>query len=315
MKNVEFKEYKNEKEIINILRDRGMLFKYPIKAEKILNNHNYFFLKGYNKLYLKDETNYKDNVDFEDLYDLYKLDKNIKTLIFRYLLDIEQKLKTNLTNHISNKYGVAESEYLKKDNYDLKNPYVEETLMKIKEQKRVYGEKNEAVKYYLDKYNYVPLWVLSKSLTMGATRNLFFILKPDEQDRISKNMLTKDIKHKRVVKLKNIIALLTDVRNMCAHDEILLCYRHRRIHLSELPEHSYFNFKRNKDGDLKEGDSDLFAIILSIKYLTNRSNYNSFINSLDTLIKKFLKKHPNVKKQELLDYMNLPLNYVQLKNL
>jgi len=315
MTNINLKEYKTPEEIIEILKGRGMTFNNPIRAKRILTNNNYFFLKGYNELFLKDEENYKNNVDFEDLYSLYNLDKDVKTLIFRHLLDIEQKIKANLSNHISSKYGVTEEDYLDESNYDPNNPFIKETLDKINEQKKIYGEKNEAVKYYLDKYNYVPLWVLSKSLTMGVIRNLYYILKSDEQDRISKEILTIDITTKRVVKLKNIIALLTDVRNMCAHDEMLIPYKHKRIHLSEMPEHKHFKFKRNKTGDLIEGNCDLFAIILSIKYLVNKTTYNSFIQSLESLINKFLKKHPNIKRKELLKYMNLPINYENLKNI
>lgn len=309
------KEYKNPDEIMQILKDRGMTFKNPKRAKRILTENNYFFLKGYNQLLLDSNDNYKKDVDFEDLFDLYILDKDIKMIVFRHLLEIEQKIKANLSNFISSKYGIKETQYLKKSNFDSTNQYVARVIKKIKEQKKIYGEKNDAVKYYKDKYNYVPLWVLSKSLTMGTIRDLYSIMKPDDQDRISKEILYINIEKKRVVKLKSIIALLADVRNMCAHDEILMCYKHKRIHISELPEHSYFLLKKNKTGDLIQGVSDLFAILVSIKYLINRTTYNLFIQNIESKIEKFLKIHPNILREDLLNYINLPDNFSDLKKL
>lgn len=309
------KEYKTPDEIMKILRDRGMTFNNPKRAKRILTENNYFFIKGYNQLLLDGNNNYKNNIDFEDLFDLYILDKDIKMIVFRHLLEIEQKIKANLSNFISSKYGIKETKYLKKTNFDSTNPHVNEVIKNIKKQKKIYGEKNEAVKYYKNKYNYVPLWVLSKSLTMGTIRDLYSIMKPDDQDRISREILYIDIDKKRVVKLKNIIALLSDVRNMCAHDEILMCYKHKRIHISKLPEHSHFSLKKNKTGDLVQGVSDLFAILLSIKYLINRTTYNLFIQNIESKIEKFLKIHSNISREELLKYINLPDNFSDLKKL
>lgn len=309
------KEYKNPDEIMQILKERGMIFKNPKRAKRILTENNYFFIKGYNYLLLNNDGNYKSNVDFEDLFDLYILDKDLKMIVFRQLLEIEQKIKATLSNFISSKYGIKETSYLRKSNFDLTNPYVTKVINKIKKQEKIYGEKNEAVKYYKNKYNYVPLWVLSKSLTMGTIRDLYSIMRPDDQDRISKEILYVDIDSKRVVKLKNMIALLADIRNMCAHDEILMCYRHKRIHIPELPEHSYFSLKKNETGDLIQGVSDLFAILLSIKYLINRTTYNLFIQNIESKIKRFLRSHPNISRKDLLNYINLPDNFDDLKKL
>lgn len=309
------KEYKTPDEIIGILKSRGMTFNNPKRAKRILSENNYFFIKGYNQLFLKTDSSYKNDVDFEDLFDLYQLDKDIKMIVFRHLIEIEQKIKATLSNYISLKYGIKETQYLRKNNFDLVNPHVANVLKNIRNQTKIYGQKNDAVKYYKTKYNYIPLWVLSKCLTMGAIRDLYSIMKPDDQDRISREILYIDIAKKRVANLKNIIALLADIRNMCAHDEILICYKHKRIHISELPEHNSFNLLRNKTGDLLQGTSDLFAILLSIKYLMNRTTYSTFIQAIESKIERFLRIHKTISKKDLLEYMNLPDNFSSLKAL
>lgn len=54
------KEFRNADEIINILSSRGMIFSQPLVAKKTLNEINYFFLKGYQKLLVlpQDEKKY-----------------------------------------------------------------------------------------------------------------------------------------------------------------------------------------------------------------------------------------------------------------
>lgn len=312
------KEYKSPEEIIDILISRNLTISSPIRTKRLLSENNYFFLKGYNDLFLdndSDDIKYKDGVDFEDIYRIYVFDKDIKIVLFRYLLDIEQKIKAVLSDFISNKYGIKDGEYLKKSNYNGDCPYLDKVLKNIKDQKKTYGEKNEAVKHYQNKYGYVPLWVLTKALTMGAIRDLYNIMKPDDQDRIAREILEKDIPKRRVATLKNMIALLVDVRNMCAHDEMLINFKHSRIDISVMPELQFFKLKKNKKGELIQGRKDLFAVLISIKYLTNKTTYNQFIQTLESEISKFIKKTPCITMEDLMGYMHLPINYYDLKKI
>lgn len=310
------KEYKSPEEIMNILLSRNLTITFPIRTKRLLTENNYFFLKGYNQLFLNNVgVKYKDGVDFEDIYRIYVFDKEIKIVLFRYLLDIEQKIKASLSDFISNKYRIKDSEYLKKSNYNEDCTYLDKVLKNIKDQKKTYGEKNEAVKHYQNKYGYVPLWVLTKALTMGAIRDLYNVMKPDDQDRIARLILEKDIPRRRVATLKNMIALLVDVRNMCAHDEMLINFKHKRIDISKMPELDCFDLKKNKKGEIVQGRKDLLAVLISIKYLANRTTYNQFIQTFESKISKFVKKTSCITNDELLNYMHLPTNYNDLKKI
>ena len=285
---VEQKEYKTPEEIIEILIGRGMTFSQPTVAKKTLNEINYFTLKGYQSLLLKnDGTNkFKENCDFKELIELYSFDKKLKALLLEYLLDIEQKIKTAMSNVISSKYGIKDRVYLKKENYDESVPYLNETIKAIKEQRKTYGNKNSAVKHYKQKYGYVPFYVLSKCLTFGAVKKLFCVMKQSDQNSICNQILFRNIKNKRISKTKYIIALIADVRNMCAHDEIMFNYSHRSIDIGKFPEHDTFILKVNEKGNVIQGRKDLFAILLCMKYLMNRTEYNKMIQRLESLITK-----------------------------
>lgn len=311
------KEYKTPDEIISILTSRGMNFSQPTVAKKTLCEINYFFLKGYQELLIcdKQSSKFKQNCDFNELTNLYFFDKELKALLLEYLLDIEQKIKTAMSNVISSKYGVKDRLYLQKRNFDLNSPYLEKSLNTIKSQRRLYGEQNTAVKYYKDHYGYVPFYVLSKCLTFGAIKKLYNVMKQSDQSTICNEILFRNINKKRISKTKQIIALIADVRNMCAHDEIVFNFVHGSIDIGEFPEHSKFKLKRTSKGNLIQGRKDLFALLLCMKYLMKRTDYNKMIQRIDSLIIKTSNKSTIYTKEELIEYMNLPIDYLKLRQI
>lgn len=311
------KEFKNPDEIISILTTRGMLFSQPTIAKKTLNEINYFFLKGYQKLLLceNDENKYKEQCDFNELTNLYFFDKELKALLLEYLLDIEQKIKTAMSNVISSKYGVNDRKYLMKRNFDTNSPYLEKSLAAIKNQKKIYGEKNTAVKYYKDNYSYIPFYVLSKCLTFGAIKKLYNVMKQVDQSDVCNQILFRNVEKKRISRTKQFIALIADVRNMCAHDEIVFDFVHGSIDIGELPEHQQFLLKRTSRGNLIQGRKDLFALLLSMKYLMKRTDYNRMIQRIDSLITKTSTKSKVYTKDELIEYMNLPMDYLKIRQI
>ena len=58
-----------------------------------------------------------DNVYFEDIYNLYKFDVELKTIVFEAATNIEINFKSLLSEVISSQYGEKDSKYLKKENF------------------------------------------------------------------------------------------------------------------------------------------------------------------------------------------------------
>ncbi len=193
---------------------------------------------------------------------------------------------------------------------------MQQNLKKIKHQLVTFGSKNVAVKHYKSKHGFIPFWILSKCLTMGVIRDFFDILKPNDQSIIINKILNRKISKKPVKKAKSMIALFADIRNMCAHDEMLLGYVHERITISHLDEHDLINCKKNKNGQIIQGKSDLLALIICIKYFVNRTMYNEFIQDLSSSINKCFNKISHcVTKDEFLDFIGLSNDYETLKRL
>lgn len=149
---------------------------------------------------------------------------------------------------------------------------------------------------------------------MGVIRDYLYILKPSDQNIIIDSLLEKKIDKKPVRKAKAMIALFADIRNMCAHDEMLLNYKHRRLVISPLQEHELINCKKDKKGNLIQGLNDLTALIISIKYFVNRTMYNEFIQNISSCINSCYKKISDiVTKEEFLNYIGFPTDYEKMK--
>ena len=73
---------------------------------------------------------------------------------------------------------------------------------------------------------------------------------------------------------------------MCVHDEMLLSYKHNRITLTPLPEHSYLNLKQLDSGEYIEGRKDLLALLISFRYLINRAYYRHLIKNISNFQKE-----------------------------
>ena len=65
----------------------------------------------------KDDKTYKEGTTFEELYSLFLFDRSFRNVLFKYLLVIENNLKSITSYQLSKKYGYRERDYLKPKNF------------------------------------------------------------------------------------------------------------------------------------------------------------------------------------------------------
>lgn len=101
------KEPKTVQEQIEILKQRGLLFRDEKLAPHFLENISYYRLKGYWWEMQSDKTThtFKGGSYFEDVVDLYNFDRHLRLLIFDAIERIEVALRTKLIYHLSLTYG------------------------------------------------------------------------------------------------------------------------------------------------------------------------------------------------------------------
>ena len=298
------KEYLTTDELITTIKNKGIIILNEEKVKEILKQHNYYIIMGYKSLFIENNK-YKNNVSFENIYSLYRFDRQLKILLLNALLDIESIVKNAIVNHFCNTYGYKEDNYLKKDNYNISHKYLNKTIAVFKKQIEEKKDTNIAVDYYINRYGFVPLWVMCKVLSFGLIKELYAIMKKEDETIIKDsicNFNDTKIKHLYIQ-----LQLIVDKRNKIAHDEILFNDIHKRIILPKTKEHSKFNLSGNS------GLNDTLGLFISIKNILPKQDFNKLIDDLTNLINNYINDNNVITKEELLKEMHLPLNYEILK--
>ena len=302
---IKTKEFLKVNELIKVINKKCIIIDYIEKVREILVKNNYYVIMGYKSLFLNKKHCYKENVSFENIYNLYLFDRQLKLLLLNSLLDIENIIKTSIVNRFCEKYGFKEDSYLDRKNYNTNHKYLEKTFKIFKNQIEEKSADNLAISYYKNTYEFVPFWVMTKLLSFGLIKELYSILKDDDKIAIK-----NEISNFNDIKIKGLFTsmqLLVDMRNKTAHDEIVYNVRHRKIILSRLKEHSKYNLVNN------EGLNDLFGVLISIKNIQLKEKFNTLIDNIDNLINNYIENNNIISKEELLKEMNLPNNYCDLK--
>jgi len=305
----DLKVYRSPKELIEILQRKGLTINKKKRAEKILTEINYFVLSYYAYI-IKEPDNkdkYRQGATFNELYRLYQFDKDIKMLFLKYIIDVENEFKNALNHLISTKYGYNDRDYLRIENFDQHNRFTKRALGNVKEQLRQYGRRNDAVIHYQEKYGYVPFWVLSKVITMGAIRGLYEVLKPKDQMAIAKHVYDLELPNDPTYALEQMLALLVDIRNMSAHDEFVFDFKHKSACLPRLKEHDKFAIE-------SEGRNDLLAVLISLKYVIEPRDYQVFLTKFNARIDTLVENCPSISREYFLSILDLPHNFMTLFN-
>ena len=88
------KKFKNLDEQVDILKHKGLVINDTRYTKEVLLRENYFFINGYRHLFVKEDRNFKEGTTFEELYSLFLFDRHLRNIIFKYLLVIENNLKS-----------------------------------------------------------------------------------------------------------------------------------------------------------------------------------------------------------------------------
>lgn len=304
------KTFKTIEEQIQILKSRNILIEDYNKTYDLLNANNYYYLiNGYKDLFLNSESNietYISGTKIEELYSLYVFDKKIKILFLKYLLLIENQINTYIAYEYSKSYG--HKNYLIPNNLNNSNikkslikKFIDDVNLEIQYQ---YKNSNKMVTHYIDNYHYIPLWVLVRILSFGKISKFYSIMKPKEQNAISRKY------NLQINEFKVILHNLTLIRNICAHDEKLYDIKMKNRIYSTIY-HKKLNIE-NINGNYKCATRDLFSIVICLKLLLDKKDFNCFYSKLIGNIQELEKSITTIKIQSILNVMGFPKNYKKL---
>lgn len=306
------KQFKNLDEQIEIFKYKGLVVKNEQYAKDVLLRENYFFLTGYRHLFMqKDNTKvYKKGATFEELYSLFLFDRQLRNLLFKNLLIVENNAKSIFSYQLSKKYGYKENDYLRPANFDMspeKSRQVNDLIRKMKRQIRVNGSQHSATMHYLNNYGYIPLWVLVKVLSFGIISEFYSILKKEDKIAISR------VYNIEVDDLTNYLSILANYRNVCAHEDILYENKTQRI-INNTVYHILLGIQK-KDGEYVKGKNDLFALIIILRQILSNDDVKNLISELDRIIDNLRINLHTISIDKVLDRMGFPENWKEIANI
>ncbi len=271
------KIFRNLDEQIKILEDKGLVINDKEKAKDILFRENYFFVTGYRALFMEDFKYRKfiKGATFEELHAMFRFDRNLRNIMFKYVLIVENNIKSIISYQLSKKYGFKEKEYLNPKNYtqdSMKVRQVKDVLNKTKRQIKNNVKHHSATFHYVTNYGYVPLWVLVKVLSFGIVSELFSILKPEDEYKIA------SVYGIEAETLSIYLSILANFRNICAHEDILYDHRTQRV-IPDDDIHDRLRIEKVND-EYKYGKNDLFAIMIIMHYMLTEEEFRNFVNEI-----------------------------------
>lgn len=247
------KEFKTIEELVELLESRGVITNEF--TGKYLSRESYYaIVNGYKKPFLdykamesSSDDVYIHGVAFDWIYDLFLFDRDLRSLTFKYLTRVESCIKSAVVYSFCHSHS-EKAAYLDVSNYCSSDDYL--VARAFKGNKKRLHQSNLAklmqtlngklapsnkmrpfIKHYLDKYNFVPLWVLSNDLTFGNTVHMYQLMDAkcrEETCRIIAKNYGRSVKNDGALSPRLLLrsaSVLVNFRNLCAHDERLYCAR------------------------------------------------------------------------------------------
>lgn len=209
-------------EQIRLLRSRGMEINNEEKAKEVLSDIGYYRLGFYWFPMEVDYPNkhnrnhlFKDTANFDDAVRLYYFDFKLRNILLKYLSRIEISFKTSLIYFVSNRYDSYPTWFV--------NPIIVNKSFVQSFDVEVYNSKfknNKVIARHHKKYindKYAPAWKTLEFMTLGGVISLYTSLNNNDLKRIIASIYNIN----RVEVFENYIILIRDIRNVCAHGNIL----------------------------------------------------------------------------------------------
>ena len=295
-----------EKQLDNLIEKKNLIINDKEFARAKLQDVCYYSLiDGYKNLFYNPMTRqYETGTAFEDIVGLYEFDKRLRTLIFQKICSAEQKIRSLISYHFCETYSENQNDYLNPNNYNniKANKYGIQKLIKILSNEANISTEHAYVVYQRNTYGNVPLWVILNTLTLGQTSKMYSFFTTSIQSKISTNF--KKVSEKE---LAQYLKVLTQFRNICAHNERLFLFKSRY----EIPDTDlHKKMTISKKGDHYAcGKSDMFAVLIALRYLLSREEFLELKKDLSKLICKFRKNSTEEKTEKLLRAMGMPVNW------
>lgn len=288
------KPYKNPTDLITKLKSQNLIIENEINANKILSKVNYFRFKIYLRPFLNIATKqFHPNSTFENAYELYSFDEELKNILFSMISQIEINLRTKLDHYVTaytnNPFWYLDEQYFSNENrmfntrVSLKNEF-----LRSKDDFTLHYKEN----YINDTCNNFkempPFWIISELSTFGNILAIFDSMNKRPfslpQNKNVLDNLAQEFDAKNLKELNSWLKLIRDVRNRVAHHSRVWNCNYREPH----------GIRQTLASDLQPSQANkiyMFFIILEILH-----KQQIVEKDIKVEIKRLVQKYPTTQR-------------------
>jgi abortive infection bacteriophage resistance protein len=262
------KRFLNITEQVELLKSRGLIIDDEERLIFYLKHINYYHFSVYFKAFQGYDNNFRENTNFEDVFNIYNFDKKLRLLLLDVLERIEMSIKSALSYEITKEkndlYWYLMEKYEYKKNYDK----IKDIIVKSRTSRETY------VRHFFDNYSdeNLPAWFFFESLSFGACVSIIKGL-----DNSDKKVLSDfyGLSKKNFQMLHHLSVL----RNSCAHHS-WVWNKNFTLEVSKSPEYSdLFSCINTRS---------LYALIVFIQiFLARISPTSDWLDKLEELIEEY----------------------------
>ena len=313
-----FKSYSEQSKILE--QDKKLIIDDDYLLQVVLQDYSYYtIINGYkdiflNKKNLSDSENFQPGTKLSYLYQVHWIDITMSSILFKYTLLVEKRLKTRVSYLVAKNFGINEKEYLSPINYS-QAKYNKGRLAQVIKNISEKRNKDISLNHYDKKENNLPPWIAAKALSFGNIINWYKILRAaHKKEIIAGNNQYKGFLNPlpslKEEELKDyflrLIEQVYQFRNLSAHGN--------RTFSLNLEDKYALNFNHLKKANLNYyfdnmPKNGLYSIIFSILILLDdKYAIKNFYNELSLFFYQYDRKEFLMLGKSIYDLFNLPKN-------
>lgn len=157
-------------EQVSKMEGRGLVVEDRHFAIHCLSEANYYRLRGYWLVFEKDGR-FLDGTCFEDIWEIYELDRELRLWMWKAIAPIEVKLRTQFAYQAANFIGPGA--HLDAGAFQSSGRAGQALAGYRRERDRAYKRKVPCVVHNMDKYGELPIWAAVEVMTFGTLSKLY----------------------------------------------------------------------------------------------------------------------------------------------
>lgn len=306
------KPFRTTNQMLKKLRTRNLKIKDGSKAKRFLERENYYcVINGYKDLFLDKTVNsveerYKDGSSIFEIFELFKLDRELRNILLPELIKFESFIKTSVAYYFHQSFPDKNS-YLAFENYTSDTSKTKDILSVIATlSSNISRQKNNAVTYYIEKYQHCPLWVLSNYLTFGNISKIYKVCDSTVRLNISKEVSKhycnnyREKVHISPEMLDECLGMAVMLRNVCAHDERLYNYKGKFKERALSRTLKYPQLK----------NCHVFSSLIILKLFLPKNDYRQFMRKFEKCMNNYKNSFKTISLDDIKDIIGYDQTWI-----